>query len=68
MSLYGCNTFSPGNPLDPGPGGLGTPLGPLGPPGPGFPSGPGCPQGPAQPFSPLKPGQKTPGSLVLLQS
>lgn len=41
-----CDTFSPGGPLDPGPGGLGSPLGPLGPAGPGIPLEPGGPQGP----------------------
>lgn len=55
MHLYVHNTFSPGNPLDPGPGGLGSPLGPLGPSVPGFPLRPGCPQGPGKPLCPLQP-------------
>lgn len=61
MIVFLCmrDTFSPGNPLDPGPGGLGSPLGPLGPSGPGFPSDPAGPQGPVKPFSPLQPGRKT---------
>lgn len=46
-------TFSPGDPLDPGPGGLGSPLEPFSPPGPGIPSEPRSPDGPVKPFSPL---------------
>lgn len=53
-----CGTSSPGHPLGPGPGKLGSPLEPFSPPGPGFPSEPGSPQGPVGPFSPLQPGQK----------
>lgn len=55
---YVCDTFSPGSPLDPGPGGLGSPLGPLGPAGPGIPLEPGGPQGPGLPLCPLQPGGK----------
>lgn len=61
------DTFSPGHPLDPGPGGLGSPLTPLVPSTPGIPAKPGVPQGPALPFSPLQPRQKTPEDVKKLK-